>query len=134
MENQQLIYSKIDIENILIYIKQSKKFLVVSENIFLLIKNYLSKSKKLFLEYLKKYHKKSNSEKIISELDNLLSFEENKKLNYNIKPPSNLKSEFKFSLKNNIIDNLCPIYVLKFVSPFVLILQKTCCILSIPCL
>ena len=74
MENQQLIYSKIDIENILIYIKQSKKFLVVSENIFLLIKNYLSKSKKLFLEYLKKYHKKSNSEKIISELDIFLLF------------------------------------------------------------
>ena len=103
MENQQLIYSKIDIENILIYIKKSKKFIVVSENIFLLIKNYLSRSKKLFLEYLKKYHKKSNSRKIISELDNLLSFEENEKLNYNIKPPSNLKSKFKFSLKNNYL-------------------------------
>jgi len=100
LENQQLIYSKFDEENILIYIKKSKKFIIVSRSIFLLMKTYLSKSKKSFLQYLKIHHEKSDSNKIIEELNHLLKFEKDKIFEYNNPPPTSLKGKFKFSLNN----------------------------------
>ena len=64
------------------------------------MKTYLSKSKKSFLQYLKIHHEKSDSNKIIEELNHLLKFEKDKIFENNNPPPTSLKGKFKFSLNN----------------------------------
>lgn len=100
MENKNIIYEKIDNINYLIYIKKSEKILIVSKSNLSIIKNYLSKQKDEFKEFLKKTFKLSDTVSILSELSELTNKEKTKSIG--IKPVKTPKfsRNFSFEIEN----------------------------------
>lgn len=72
MENEYLIYSKLEGDNYIAYVKKNKKFLLVSKSILNLLDSYLSKSKSKFKKIITDLYKDLNFNQIVNDLEHLL--------------------------------------------------------------
>ena len=102
MKNKDLIFEKIDNINYLIYIKKSEKILIVSKSNLLIIKNYFTKTKDEFEQFLKKKFKLSDTSAISRELSQLTNKEKTKSTKIkSIKTPK-FSNNFSFKIEDCI--------------------------------
>ncbi len=100
MENKHIIFEKIDDENYLIYIKKSEKTLIVSKLNLIIIKNYFSKKKSEFKQFLKNEHQLLNTNAILKELSQLSYKEKSKSFKIESLKNPKLSNKFSFKIEN----------------------------------
>tara|TARA_B100001175_G_scaffold106054_1_gene90063 strand:+ start:2636 stop:3724 length:1089 start_codon:yes stop_codon:yes gene_type:complete len=100
LENNDLIFEKIDNVNYLIYIKKSEKILIVSSINLSIIKNYFSKTKDEFKQVLKKKYKLSDSLSILRELSQLTKKEKTKSTKKESLKNPKFSNNFSFKIEN----------------------------------
>ena len=98
MENKYLIYSKIEDNNYIVYIKKNKRFLIVSENILNLLNKYLTISRIKFKKIIKDLHGDINYNQIINDFEHLLIEDKSKKEKKSTPLHHDLDKKFKFKL------------------------------------
>ena len=100
MKNKDLIFEKIDNINYLIYIKKSEKILIVSKSNLSIIKNYFSKTKDEFEQFLKKKFKLSETVTILGELSQLVKKEKAKSIKTKSVKTPKFSNNFSFKIEN----------------------------------
>ncbi|MAV13577.1 MAG: hypothetical protein CMC28_01140 [Flavobacteriaceae bacterium] len=98
MENEYLIYSKLEGDNYLAYVKKNKKFLLISESILDLLNIYLSKSKSKLKKIITDLYTDLDYDQIVNDLEHLLIEDSSTKEKISIPLIPYLDKKFQFKL------------------------------------